>query len=84
VVLFVINLSPRLFVGVEFFWNVGVERGEADSLFRARGLRPFLRRNKLRVFVAPRASARECFVVDADISCVDVVFGPAASGDVAV
>ena len=64
--------------------NERVECSDASGLADSHGLSPFLRRNKLCVFVAPRASARECFVVDADVSCVDVVFGPAASGDVAL
>ena len=74
------DLSPRLFVGVEFFWNVGVERGEANALIVSC---IFLRRGKLRVVSADRAATTHTFVDDV-VFRVDVVFGSAAVGEVAV
>ena len=74
------DLSPRLFVGVEFFWNVGVERSEADALIVSC---VFLRRGKLRVTSASGASSTHTLVEDV-VFGVDVVFGSAAVGEVAV
>ena len=74
------DLSPRLFVGVEFFWNVGVERSEADALIVSS---VFLRRRKLRVASASGASSTHTLVENV-VFGVDVVFGSAAVGEVAV
>jgi hypothetical protein len=71
---------PRLFVRVQFVWHERVESGEADALIVPD---VFLHRRKLRVASASGASSTHTLVENV-VFGVDVVFGSAAVGEVAV
>jgi hypothetical protein len=71
---------PRLFVRVQLVWHERVESGEVDALIVPD---VFLHRGKLRVVSASGASSTHTFVENV-VFGVDVVFGSAAVGEVAV
>jgi hypothetical protein len=74
------NNLPRLLVRVQLVWHESVESGEADALIVPD---VFLHRGKLRVVSASGASSTDTLVEDV-VFGVDVVFGSAAVGEVAV
>jgi hypothetical protein len=74
------NNLPRLLVRVQLVWHESVESGEADALIVPDA---FLHRGKLRVVSASGASSTHTLVEDV-VFGVDVVFGSAAVGEVAV